>query len=229
MSERDHGARRDVPEELAGALAAEVSLRSRMRYVAVGLAGGCMAALIAVLWATEPGPLPARTRIAFAGMTAIGLAWAVFAGWVLTRRRPLFARDRVLGARLALAATTVTGASGTALATARGTAPVAVVTALGGAALAAAAGVTLARARSRHRELLRLRDTLRNDALRAPGTSGTPHTSASPRGESMNHKTAPVGPLAIALRRLGAGKRTVFLLTALLCAALLIGAGLLLF
>ncbi|MFE6286460.1 transmembrane transport protein [Streptomyces sp. NPDC057877] len=161
MSERYGTPPRGVPEELERALAAEVSLGSRMRQVAVGLAGGCAAALIAVLWATEPRPLPVRTQVAFAGLIAVGLAWAVLAGWVLSRRRPLFARDRVLGARLALAASVVTGVAGTALAAARGTAPEALTVALAGVALVVAAGLALARARSRQRGLARLRDALR--------------------------------------------------------------------
>ncbi|MFI5534071.1 transmembrane transport protein [Kitasatospora sp. NPDC051853] len=166
MSEHDHGAGgagRAVPEGLERALAAEVSLRSRMRQVVTGLAGGCGAALIAVLWATEPHPLPVRTQAAFAGLIAIGLAWAVLAGWVLSRRRPLYARDQVLGARLALVAATVTGAAGTAVAAVRGTAAGALAVALAGAALAAVAGLLLARARARRRELLRLRDALREE------------------------------------------------------------------
>lgn len=40
------------------------------------------------------------------------------------------------------------------------------------------------------------------------------------------NKITPVGPLALALRLRGAGKRTVFLVTALACTALLIGIGL---
>ncbi|ETK32422.1 hypothetical protein [Microbispora sp. ATCC PTA-5024] len=44
----------------------------------------------------------------------------------------------------------------------------------------------------------------------------------------MNDKITPVGPLAIALRRRGAGKRTVFLVAVPACASLLIGIGLLL-
>ncbi|KOV67093.1 transmembrane transport protein [Streptomyces sp. AS58] len=145
-------------------MAAEVSLGSRLRHVAVGLAGGCTAALIAVLWATEPHPLPARTQAAFAGLIAIGLAWAAVAGWVLTRRRPLFARDRVLGARLALVAAVVTGVAGTALAAARASTAEALATALAGLTLVAAAGLLLVRANSRRRELLRLRDALRREA-----------------------------------------------------------------
>ncbi|MFV0132002.1 hypothetical protein ACLGIH_01805 [Streptomyces sp. HMX87] len=39
----------------------------------------------------------------------------------------------------------------------------------------------------------------------------------------MHKKIAPVGPLAIALRRRGAGERTVLLLAALACTALLTG------
>jgi hypothetical protein len=162
MSEHDDAVRRPVPEELERALAAEVSLRSRMRHVAVGLAGGCGAALIAVLWVTEPHPLPGRTQAAFAALIAAGLAWAAFAGWVLSRRRPLFARDRVLGARLALAVSVGTCAAGTALAAARGTTAEILATALTGGVLIAAAGLLLARAHARRRALLRLRDTLRD-------------------------------------------------------------------
>ncbi|MEU0119794.1 transmembrane transport protein [Streptomyces bobili] len=160
MSEQTPAAQRGVPEELERALAAEVSLRSRMRHLAVGLAGGCTATLIAVLWATEPDPLPARTQVAFAGLIAIGAAWAGLAGWVLGRRRPLFARDRVLGARLALGATVLTTIAGTALAAVRGTTADVLVTALGGALFTAAAVLVLVRAQSRRRELLRLRDAL---------------------------------------------------------------------
>ncbi|MFF5494241.1 hypothetical protein [Streptomyces aquilus] len=70
--------------------------------------------------ATEPRALPTRTRAAFAALTAIGVAWAVFAAWVLGRRRPLFAQDRVLSARIALAATATTTLGAVALAGARG-------------------------------------------------------------------------------------------------------------
>lgn len=164
MSEADHGAHRQVPEELEHALAAEVSLRSRMRHVAVGLAGGCGSALVAVLWATEPQPLPARTQAAFGALIAVGLAWGAFAGWALSRRRPLFARDRVLGARLALVVTTATSVAGVTLAAVRGTAAGALGFSLAGAALVTTAGLLLARAQSRHRELLRLRDVLQRES-----------------------------------------------------------------
>ncbi|TDD20465.1 transmembrane transport protein [Nonomuraea diastatica] len=164
MSERNRAAQRAVPEQLERVLATEVSLRSRLRHVAVGLAGGCGAAVIAVLWATEPNTLPTRTQAVFAGLIAIGLAWAFFAGWVLSRRRPLFAQDRVLSARIALAATVVTAAGGVALAAARGSTADLVATAAGGVVFTAAAVLALVRARRRRRELLRLRDALRQEA-----------------------------------------------------------------
>ncbi|MDH2391133.1 hypothetical protein QCN29_20525 [Streptomyces sp. HNM0663] len=44
----------------------------------------------------------------------------------------------------------------------------------------------------------------------------------------MNNKITPVGPLALALRLRGAGRRTVVLVAALACSALLVGVGLLL-
>ncbi|HWS31582.1 MAG TPA: hypothetical protein VN408_02440 [Actinoplanes sp.] len=69
--------------------------------VAAGIAGLTGATMIAVLWATEPGTLPTRTRAAFAGLIVIGLSWTVLALWSLLRR-PLFAADRVIGARLAV-------------------------------------------------------------------------------------------------------------------------------
>ncbi|MBV1856605.1 hypothetical protein [Catellatospora tritici] len=72
---------------------------------AVAAIGGCTgAAVIGVLWATEPD-LPARTQVAFAGLIAVGLAWAGYGVWALTRRTPLFARDRVVAGWLAVGAT----------------------------------------------------------------------------------------------------------------------------
>jgi len=63
-----------------------LSLPRRVAHVTVGLGGLAAAATIGLLWATEPGDLPLRTRIAFTTLIAIGLAWAGFAGWALARR-----------------------------------------------------------------------------------------------------------------------------------------------
>ncbi|MFE7123647.1 transmembrane transport protein [Streptomyces sp. NPDC057617] len=162
MNERKYGSggSRHVPAGLERVLAAEVSLPSRMRHLAVGLAGLCGAGLITVLWATEPETLPVRTQAAFGSLITVGLAWAAFAAWALSRRRPLFAQDRVVGACLALAATATTTAAGVALAAVRATPAAALTTGLTGALLTAVAGVALVRARGRRRELLRVRGEL---------------------------------------------------------------------
>ncbi|QXE39119.1 transmembrane transport protein [Streptomyces sp. GMY02] len=141
-------------------LAAEVSLPSRMRHLAVGLAGLCGAGLITVLWATEPETLPVRTQAAFGGLITVGLAWAAFAARALGRRRPLYAQDRVVGAGLALTATATTTVAGIALAAVRATPAAALSTGLTGALLTAVAGAAMVRARGRRRELLRVRGEL---------------------------------------------------------------------
>ncbi|MEV0131952.1 hypothetical protein AB0H83_26245 [Dactylosporangium sp. NPDC050688] len=84
-----------TPEEVLARLDAPLSLRKRVGYLALGFAGLTGSALIGLLWATEPG-LPPRTQVAFAVLVAIGLGWAAFGGWAVTRRAPLFARDRVV-------------------------------------------------------------------------------------------------------------------------------------
>ena len=92
-----------TPEEMLARLDAPLSLRKRVGYLTVGLAGLLGSGLISVLWATEPG-LPPRTRVAFAVLVAIGLCWAAFGGWAVTRRTPLFARDRVVAGWLGVGA-----------------------------------------------------------------------------------------------------------------------------
>ncbi|WFE53847.1 hypothetical protein [Micromonospora sp. WMMD1155] len=92
-----------TPEEVLARLDAPLSLRRRVGYSAVALAGLTGSALISLLWATEPG-LPPRTAVAFAVLVAIGLCWAVFGAWAVTRRTSLFARDRVVAGWLGLGA-----------------------------------------------------------------------------------------------------------------------------
>ena len=82
--------------------ARELALPSRLGYTALLVAALAVAGVTGSLWATEPS-LPARTQAAFAACVAIGLSWAGFAAWVLTRRRVLFANHRVYAARLATA------------------------------------------------------------------------------------------------------------------------------
>lgn len=92
-----------TPEEVLARLDAPLSLRRRVGYLAVGFAGLTGSALIGLLWATEPG-LPTRTNVAFAVLVAIGLCWVAFGGWAVTRRTPLFARDRVVAGWLGVGA-----------------------------------------------------------------------------------------------------------------------------
>jgi hypothetical protein len=88
---------------LAGA---ELSLKARLGYVGLLLAATGMTVVIGSLWLTEPF-LPLRTQLAFGVMTSIGVSWSAFSIWVLGTRRVLFARDRVIAGRMAIAFTSL--------------------------------------------------------------------------------------------------------------------------
>lgn len=124
--------RPDQATMLAQLLDTQLSVRSRLGYVALLLAALAMTTIVGALWATEDA-LPGRTQAAFALMTGIGLSWVTFSVWVLRHRRPLFANDRIVAGRMAVAFTLlfVVGA-------------LAVGFSAGGAAPFAAAGVGLA-------------------------------------------------------------------------------------
>jgi hypothetical protein len=92
-----------TPEDVLKRLDTPLSLRRRVGYVTLALAGLTGSGLIGLLWMTEPG-LPARTQAAFAALVTIGLCWAAFGGWAVTRRAPLFARDRVVAGWLGVCA-----------------------------------------------------------------------------------------------------------------------------
>jgi hypothetical protein len=94
------------PDDLIRALSGTLSLRRRIAYVLLLLAGLSGAAFVGLLWITEPD-LPPRTAMVFAALVVIGLAWAGYAAWALTRRTPLFALDRLIGGWLGVAATTL--------------------------------------------------------------------------------------------------------------------------
>jgi MFS family permease len=78
----------------------ELSTRSRVGHVLLLLAASTMSAVIGSLWATEP-TLPARTVTGFAVLTTMGVCWMAYAAWVLTSRRVLLGRQRVVAARMA--------------------------------------------------------------------------------------------------------------------------------
>ena len=144
-----------------------LSLPRRVGYLVAGLGGLATAAVVVVLWTTEPGVLPLRTRIAFATVIGIGLTWAGFAGWALARR-PLFAIDRVIASWLAVAFSALVALATVAIALSR--AGTAVVLACGGvgATLTIAAGAMLARARAHRRTLLDRRDELQRPPCGLP-------------------------------------------------------------
>lgn len=143
------------PEQIVRGL----SLPRRVAHLVVGLGGLALAATVGLLWATEPGGLPPRTRIAFATLIAMGLAWFGFAGWALARR-PLFAVDRVIAAWLAVTFSVLMTLGVVAIALTRaGTAAVLSGGTLG-VILTVVAATMLARARAYRRMLLARRHEL---------------------------------------------------------------------
>ena len=84
----------------------ELSLTSRLGYVALLLVASAMTVIVVTLLTTEPG-LPGRARVAFVIMSVIGVSWMGLATWALTTRRPLAARDRVIAGWMAVGFTSV--------------------------------------------------------------------------------------------------------------------------
>lgn len=145
-------------QEIVERLGTAVSGRARIRAVVALAAGLAGAAFGSLLWLTEPGPLPGRTRLAFALLIVICLAWAGYGGWLLTRKVVLFAADRVVAARIAVSASTATTALLAVVAAGRGTGlwPVLAV----GAAFVTVSLLLLARAHRERARLLRRRAEL---------------------------------------------------------------------
>ena len=154
MTERPgHG-----PEHIVRGL----SLPRRVGHLMAGLGGLAMAVNVALLWATEPGALPVRTRIAFAAVIGIGMMWAGFAGWALARR-PLFAIDRVIAGWLAVTFSALTTLGMVAIALTRAGTAAALACGGLGATLTVVAGAVLARARAYRRTLLARRHELERE------------------------------------------------------------------
>ncbi|TDD10412.1 hypothetical protein E1292_07865 [Nonomuraea deserti] len=145
---------RDMIERLEPSL----SPWRRVRAVAALLAGLAGVVFVTALWWSEPGPLPGRTHLAFALLTVFCLAWAGYGTWLLTRRVPLFATDRVIAGWIALSVSLVTTAGLAGIAVQR---DAGLGTALGvGGGFVAAALVLVVRAHARRAELLRRRREL---------------------------------------------------------------------
>ena len=145
-------------DEIRRRLAGELALPSRLGHTLLLVAGLGGAGVTGALLLTEPG-LPARTRVAFAVLVLVGLAWAAFAAWVLARRRVLLATHRVVAARLAIAATALFTAGAVAVAVGPG-APGGWAAAGVGVAMLGAALLLHARARRRVAALARRRDEI---------------------------------------------------------------------
>jgi hypothetical protein len=145
-----------------------LSLPRRVGQLAAGLGGLVTATIVGLLWATEPGELPPRTRIAFAAVIGIGMTWAGFAGWALARR-PLFAVDRVIGAWLAVAFSALMTLGMVTVALTRASAAGAL--SCGGicAALTVSSGTMLARSRAYGRWMLATRHDLEHQQPTQPG------------------------------------------------------------
>ncbi|MEO3870654.1 hypothetical protein ABGB18_17730 [Nonomuraea sp. B12E4] len=112
---------RPSAREMLERLEPSLSPRRRVRAVATLLAGLAGAVFVAALWGSERGPLPGRTHLAFALFTVFCLTWATYGGWLLTRRVPLFATDRVIAAWIGLAASVATTGVVAVIAVQRGT------------------------------------------------------------------------------------------------------------
>jgi hypothetical protein len=89
-----------LPEALRLLLEQELSPGARLAYVGLLLLALAAGIIVASLWLTEPS-LPIRTQVAFAVMLAIALSWCGFAIWALRHRRVLYARHRLVSARMA--------------------------------------------------------------------------------------------------------------------------------
>lgn len=95
-----------LADELRHLTTLELSLPSRLRYVALLLVASTMSAIVTALLVTEPR-LPLRTSIALGVMGVIGVTWMAFAAWVLTRKRVLLGSHRIVAGRLAILFSTV--------------------------------------------------------------------------------------------------------------------------
>ena len=95
-----------LADDLRQLTALELSLPSRLRYVALLLAASTMSAIVTALLVTETG-LPMRTSLALGVLALMGLSWMTFAAWVLMRKRVLLAGHRIVAGRLAVVFTCV--------------------------------------------------------------------------------------------------------------------------
>lgn len=147
--------------ELQRLTRSELSTRARAAHVLLALAASALTVVVISLWLTEP-ELPPRTALAFGVLACIGAGWVAFSLWVLTSKRMMLARHRVVAGRLAViftgvfASGCVTLAFGSAVPAARPAA------ALGGLLLCVAL-VLWQRAKTTQSKLILRRDALERE------------------------------------------------------------------
>jgi hypothetical protein len=138
----------------------ELSAPTRIGYLLMFLVTTTAACLIGTLWLTEPEPLPWRTHLALGSLVAINVAWSMLFGWVLTRRKVLFAMHRVMAGWMALLFCGIFLVVGLTIAAMNMNLSALLAIGLIGCAQVAAAIVMLAKARHRRQQLLQRRDEL---------------------------------------------------------------------
>lgn len=145
-------------DDLRRVTASELSAAARMRYVGLLLAASAMTVIVTALLITEPS-LPLRTTIAFSILAVIGLSWTGFATWVLTRKRILLGRHRIVAGRMAVAFSAVFCMGSLAVGYTTSS-RAAVASAAMGAVMLVVAAMMLMRARRRFEQLSRRRAEL---------------------------------------------------------------------
>lgn len=148
----------DLRSELRKLTDRTLAPAARYSHIGLLLVASGMATLVAALLLTETG-LPARTQLAFSALLALAVCWIAYSSWVLSRRRPMLQRHRVVAGALA---TVFSGAftlasAGAALLTGSSMAWSA---ALLGASLLIVAVALLVQARRRYAALVERRDEL---------------------------------------------------------------------
>jgi len=136
-----------------------LALRPRLAYTFLLFASVAVSGVTLSLLLGEPS-LPWRTRIAFAVITAAGLAWSAFFAWVLLRRRVALGWHRVIAARMAVAVSALFTAGAVAVALFTPVHARALHALWAGVPLLAVACLQLIRARRRHDALLLRRQEL---------------------------------------------------------------------
>jgi hypothetical protein len=122
------------------------------------LAAATMTVIVTALLVTEPS-LPRRASIALGVLAAIGLSWVSFAVWVLSNRRILFGRHRVMASRMAVGFSVLFCAGALAVGYATSSRSAFVAAAMG-APMIVIATAMLVRARRRVERLSKRRDEL---------------------------------------------------------------------